>query len=132
MLGCFLQVDYVLGKNPRNMSYMVGFGEEWPSQTHHRGASIPTAYKLSEDVDPSLACAQGFHLWYARAAPNPNMAEGAIVGGPDLHDAFHDLRSNSAQLEPTTYTNALFAGVLARLHLLQQLNSSSAASSSTP
>ncbi|KAI5056589.1 hypothetical protein GOP47_0028407 [Adiantum capillus-veneris] len=110
------QVDYILGKNPLTMSYMVGFGKgTWPAQVHHRGASIPTAYKLTEEVEQTVACAEGFHLWYARNATNPNEAVGAIVGGPDQHDAFRDLRSNSEQLEPTTYTNALFTGVLARL-----------------
>ncbi|MCO5583485.1 hypothetical protein L7F22_037410 [Adiantum nelumboides] len=114
------QVDYILGRNPLNMSYMVGFGGKagastWPTQVHHRGASIPTAYKLTEDVEQTVACAEGFQLWFARNTSNPNEAVGAIVGGPDEHDAFRDLRSNSPQLEPTTYTNALFTGALARL-----------------
>ncbi|KAM3281999.1 hypothetical protein P3S67_027646 [Capsicum chacoense] len=34
------QVDYILGENPRKMSYMVGFGTNYPQQIHHRGASI--------------------------------------------------------------------------------------------
>ncbi|MCO5583498.1 hypothetical protein L7F22_037409 [Adiantum nelumboides] len=114
------QVDYILGRNPLNMSYMVGFGGKagastWPTQVHHRGASIPTAYKLTEDVEQTVACAEGFQLWFARNTSNPNEAVGAIVGGPDEDDAFRDLRSNSPQLEPTTYTNALFTGALARL-----------------
>ncbi|OAY78565.1 Endoglucanase 12 [Ananas comosus] len=35
------QVDYVLGNNPRKMSYLVGYGSNYPKHVHHRGASIP-------------------------------------------------------------------------------------------
>eukprot|EP00250_Pteridium_aquilinum_P020050 c24683_g1_i5 orf=162-1631(+) len=108
------QVDYVLGRNPLGMSYMVGFGSSYPLQVHHRGASIQ-ASGSSSSVDTRLQCGEGFNTWFNRAAPNPNLLMGAIVGGPDSHDAFNDVRSNSVQLEPTTYTNALFAGALARL-----------------
>jgi len=33
-------MDYLLGKNPRGKSYMVGFGNKLPTQAHHRGASV--------------------------------------------------------------------------------------------
>ncbi|ERM95404.1 hypothetical protein AMTR_s00008p00230370 [Amborella trichopoda] len=36
-----LQIDYILGKNPRKMSYIVGFGNHNPKHVHHRAASIP-------------------------------------------------------------------------------------------
>ncbi|KAM1805789.1 hypothetical protein COP1_031532 [Malus domestica] len=35
------QIDYILGKNPWGISYIVGFGERFPKQVHNRGASIP-------------------------------------------------------------------------------------------
>ncbi|KAL3728528.1 hypothetical protein ACJRO7_033163 [Eucalyptus globulus] len=31
------QVDYILGDNPRAMSYMVGYGNNYPRQVHHLG-----------------------------------------------------------------------------------------------
>ncbi|KAE8724216.1 Endoglucanase 11 [Hibiscus syriacus] len=34
------QVDYILGSNPMNMSYLVGYGSKYPTRVHHRGASI--------------------------------------------------------------------------------------------
>lgn len=108
-------MDYILGRNPMGMSYMVGFGEAYPQQAHHRGASIPAAAATATDVDPRWRCVDGFRLWFGRGAPNPNLALGAIVGGPDIDDGFDDVRSNSVQLEPTTYTNALFAGAVAGL-----------------
>lgn len=43
--------------------------------------------------------------------PNPNLAMGAIVGGPDKDDNFTDVRSNFARLEPITNMNAPIAGV---------------------
>ncbi|KAH7437981.1 hypothetical protein KP509_05G099500 [Ceratopteris richardii] len=107
------QVNYILGQNPRNMSYMVGFGSSYPLQVHHRGASINcTSSPASVTMQQ---CEYGFESWFSSSAPNPNVLVGAIVGGPDIHDDFNDVRSNSVQLEPTTYTNALFAGALANI-----------------
>lgn len=34
------QADYILRKNPKEMSYTVGFGANYPTQPNHRGASI--------------------------------------------------------------------------------------------
>lgn len=103
-------MDYLLGKNPQGRSYMVGFGNKPPTQAHHRGASVPKI-STQEVVD----CAMSFVKWYNNNSPNPNELTGAIVGGPDRHDNFEDSRSNSAMTEPTTYTNSLAIGVLARL-----------------
>uniref|UniRef100_A0A0D9ZVP8 Endoglucanase n=1 Tax=Oryza glumipatula TaxID=40148 RepID=A0A0D9ZVP8_9ORYZ len=92
------QVNYILGNNPRGTSYMV----------HHRGASIKR--------DPSLVnCKEGYSRWYVRKAGNPNLVDGAVVGGPDEHDGFADERSNYEQTEAATYNNAPLVGVLARL-----------------
>ena len=54
----FLQQEYILGKNPQQMSYMVGdlgFGKSFPSQPYHKGSSIPS--KLVNEVD--YGCATG-------------------------------------------------------------------------
>ncbi|KAE8771783.1 Endoglucanase 7 [Hordeum vulgare] len=34
------QVEYVLGSNPRRISYLVGYGTKFPARVHHRAASI--------------------------------------------------------------------------------------------
>ncbi|TYK24539.1 endoglucanase 13-like [Cucumis melo var. makuwa] len=105
------QVDYILGSNPSGMSYMVGFGSKYPTQVHHRGASI-----VSIKRDPTLVtCQGGFNLWFNRNAPNPNVLHGAVVGGPDSNDAYWDSRSNFKTAEPATVTPAPLVGVLARL-----------------
>lgn len=105
------QVDYVLGSNPRGTSYMVGYGFIYPLEAHHRGASI-----VSFKSNPSfVACKAGYANWYLRKGSNPNLLEGAIVGGPDAYDNFADERDNYRQTEATTYNNAPFMGVLSRL-----------------
>ncbi|XP_065017864.1 endoglucanase 6-like [Musa acuminata AAA Group] len=106
------QVDYILGDNPRGTSYMVGYGKSYPRQVHHRASSI-----VSIKADPSfVSCREGYDTWYSRKAQDPNILDGAIVGGPDVYDDFADERDNYEQTEPTTYNNAPMLGVLARLH----------------
>ncbi|KAJ7540384.1 hypothetical protein O6H91_10G012100 [Diphasiastrum complanatum] len=105
------QVDYLLGDNPLQMSYMVGFGDKYPQQVHHRGASIPSMLIHPQKV----GCGDGYTYWYGRNSSNPNVHVGALVGGPDHNDNFRDVRNNYDQLEPTTYMNAPLCGLLARI-----------------
>ncbi|XP_047176438.1 endoglucanase 1-like [Vigna umbellata] len=102
------QVDYILGDNPRKMSYMVGFGENYPKHVHHRGSSLPSVRSRTQHI----SCNEGFQYLYA-GSPNPNELVGAIVGGPDSNDNFSDDRNNYQQSEPATYINAPFVGALA-------------------
>ncbi|KAK2984585.1 hypothetical protein RJ640_018963 [Escallonia rubra] len=105
------QVDYILGNNPMQMSYMVGYGSKYPTQLHHRGASIPSIH-----VHPAkVGCNDGYSTWYSSSKPNPNTHVGAIVGGPNSNDQFNDARSDYSHLEPTTYMNAAFLGSVAAL-----------------
>ncbi|MCD7452856.1 hypothetical protein HAX54_018409 [Datura stramonium] len=105
------QVDYILGENPRKMSYMVGFGTNYPQMVHHRGASIVS---IKKDKSP-VGCHEGFVQWFNKNAPNPNVLDGAIVGGPDISDNYNDSRGNFQQSEPATANTAPLVGVLARL-----------------
>ncbi|XP_062088626.1 endoglucanase 13-like [Humulus lupulus] len=104
------QVDYLLGSNPLKMSYMVGFGSNYPQQIHHRAASIVS---IKKDQTP-VSCKGGFDEWFNKNAPNPNVLDGAIVS-PDENDAYSDSRSNFQHAEPTTVTNAPLVGVFAHL-----------------
>jgi hypothetical protein len=103
------QVDYILGKNPMGMSYMVGFGNTFPRRIHHRGSSIPSIKVLGRTVP----CKEGFSSWLPTSDPNPNVHVGAIVGGPDGNDRFSDSRGDSSHSEPATYINAAFVGACA-------------------
>lgn len=106
------QVDYILGDNPRATSYMVGYGNNYPQQVHHRASSI-----VSFKDNPSfVSCRGGYATWFSRKASDPNLLTGALVGGPDAYDNFADQRDNYEQTEPATYNNAPLLGILARLH----------------
>ncbi|PSS09383.1 Endoglucanase [Actinidia chinensis var. chinensis] len=105
------QVDYILGNNPKKMSYMVGFGNKYPTQLHHRASSLPSI----KSHPAKIGCNEGSSTWYSSANPNPNTHVGAIVGGPDSSDRFNDLRSDYSHSEPTTYLNAAFVGSVAAL-----------------
>ncbi|XP_033146464.1 endoglucanase 21 isoform X2 [Brassica rapa] len=99
------QVDYILGKNPENISYVVGYGERYPKHVHHRGASIPKNRKES--------CKGGWK-WRESSKENPNVIEGAMVAGPDGHDVFHDVRTAN-YTEPTLTGNAGLVAALVAL-----------------
>ncbi|XP_062184917.1 endoglucanase 13-like [Phragmites australis] len=105
------QVDYILGKNPKGMSYMVGYGSYFPTHVHHRGASIPSIY----DMKSTVGCMDGFDKYYNSKGNDPNVLHGAIVGGPDGNDGFVDDRCNYQHAEPTLAGNAPICGVFARL-----------------
>lgn len=104
------QIDYLLGENPQKRSYMVGFGENPPTQAHHRGASVPPLA-----ANKVVNCGMSFNDWFNPNKPNPNELTGAIVGGPDKSDNFQDLRTASSYTEPVTYCNSLAVGALAKL-----------------
>ncbi|CAI7923925.1 unnamed protein product [Closterium sp. NIES-53] len=104
------QMSYLLGDNPRRMSYMVGYGASFPLRVHHRGASIVSVKK---DPRP-VGCEEGFK-WFHTQAPNANVLVGAVVGGPDNTDAYKDARDNYQQSEVSTYINSPLVGALARL-----------------
>ncbi|WCJ22284.1 glycosyl hydrolase 9A1 [Euphorbia peplus] len=101
------QIDYLLGKNPAGMSYVVGFGNRFPQHVHHRGASIP-------NNKVKYGCKDGFK-WRASKRPNPNTIVGAMVGGPDTRDAFQDNRLNYNYTEATIAGNAGLVAALVAL-----------------
>ncbi|KAL5076136.1 hypothetical protein RYX36_015120 [Vicia faba] len=101
------QMDYIMGQNPMNMSYIVGYGKKFPTHVHHRGASIPNNHK-------SYSCTGG---WKWRDTPNrnPNNITGAMVGGPDRFDHFQDSTKNYNYTEPTLAGNAGLVAALVSL-----------------
>ncbi|XP_031259665.1 endoglucanase 25-like [Pistacia vera] len=102
------QVNYILGDNPMKMSYMVGFGDHYPTQVHHRSASIPWdgQYHSCEEGD----------RWLNSKEPNPNVLLGAMVAGPDEFDNFSDERGKPLFTEPTIASNAGLVAALIALH----------------
>ncbi|AQL06915.1 Endo-1,4-beta-glucanase [Zea mays] len=101
------QIDYILGKNPLKMSYVVGFGKRYPRHVHHRGASIPKN-------GVHYGCKGGWK-WRDAKKPNPNTIAGAMVAGPDRHDGFKDARRNYNYTEATLAGNAGLVAALVAL-----------------
>ncbi|HEY8344237.1 MAG TPA: glycoside hydrolase family 48 protein [Bacillota bacterium] len=93
------QINYCLGDNPRNSSYVVGFGHNPPQHPHHRTAH--GSWADSQSIPPYHR-----HVLY-----------GALVGGPDSSDAYNDAISDYVCNEVATDYNAAFVGALARLYL---------------
>ncbi|KAE9595356.1 putative cellulase [Lupinus albus] len=104
------QVDYLLGSNPKGLSYMVGYGTNFPQQIHHRAASIVS---IKQDPTP-VSCKGGFDQWFNKNAPNPNVLEGGVVS-VDGSDNYNDGRNNYQTAEPSTVVNGPLVGVLAYL-----------------
>lgn len=111
------QIDYILGVNPKNISYLVGYGPKYPTKVHHRGASI-ASYRMNKGF---IGCTQGYDNWYSRPEPNPNVVIGALVGGPDKEDDFRDDRGKYMQTEACTYNTAPLVGIFAKLNQLTDL-----------
>ncbi|KAJ6919322.1 endoglucanase 2 [Populus alba x Populus x berolinensis] len=94
-LGCkHFQADYILGNNPMKMSYLVGYGSNYPQNVH--------------------GLKDGF-TWLDSINPNPNVAVGEVVGGHLLNETYIDSRNNRMQAEPTTYNSALVVSLLSSL-----------------
>lgn len=101
------QANYVLGNNPLSQSYMVGYGTKYPKYLHHRGASIPMSSIVTD-------CGKSWS-WYESTSANPNIAYGAIVGGPAKNETYKDERTNIQQNEASVYNSASFFGLSAGL-----------------
>jgi hypothetical protein len=95
------QVDYLLGDNPRNFSYMVGFGHQYALQPHHQTA-------------------HGKEGWNAfnSNTPNEHILYGALVGGiksPNDWDYVDDRKDYIGNEVSISY-NSGFTGALAYMY----------------
>lgn len=90
------QANYALGDT--GFSYLIGFGEEYPQNPHHRTAQGSYSNNMNEP-------AWERHTLY-----------GALVGGPDASDGYTDVVSNYTTNEVACDYNAGFTGLLAKLY----------------
>nr|BBA57845.1 endo-1,4-beta glucanase E4 [Thermobifida alba] len=92
------QINYALGDNPRNSSYVVGFGANPPRNPHHRTAHGSWTDSIASPAD------------------NRHVLYGALVGGPGSpNDAYTDDRQDYVANEVATDYNAGFSSALAML-----------------
>ncbi len=92
------QMNYMLGDNPRQSSYVVGFGPNAPRNPHHRTAHGSYADNINSPTE-------SVHVLY-----------GALVGGPDASDGYADSRTDYVKNEVALDYNAAFVGALARMY----------------
>ncbi|CAG8536106.1 222_t:CDS:2, partial [Racocetra persica] len=90
------QIDYIFGANPMKMFYVVAVHPNSPKNPHHAGAHGGTNVgNLSDPVNT-------MHPLY-----------GAVVGGPNINDTYHDVRSDIIQSEVALDYNSAFQGIMA-------------------
>ncbi len=90
------QMDYLLGNNPLNRCYVVGYSDNSVKYPHHRASS---GYATAEGTGP-----QKYVLY------------GALVGGPDASDKHIDITSDYVYNEVTIDYNAAFVGASAGIY----------------
>ncbi|MCL6590506.1 MAG: glycoside hydrolase family 9 protein [Firmicutes bacterium] len=92
------QINYILGQNPRNGSYIVGFGSNSPQHPHHRTAHGSWGRRQEYP-------AQHRHILY-----------GALVGSPNTDDTYNDAINDYVANEVALDYNACLVGALARMY----------------
>ena len=90
------QMEYIMGNNPLNRSYIVGYNENSVKYPHHRACS-----GLTKCEDPD----EHRYVLY-----------GALVGGPDDTDKHNDITKDWTYNEVTIDYNAAFVGACAGLY----------------
>lgn len=91
------QINYVLGDNPSNQSYVVGYGENPAHNAHHRTAHA--SWKNDIYMPES----------------NRHILYGALVGGPNQDGSYEDDRNNYINNEVATDYNAGFTAILCKM-----------------
>ncbi|XP_060063948.1 endoglucanase A-like [Ylistrum balloti] len=95
------QLHYMFGENEINRSYVIGFGNHFPTQPHHRSSSCDDLPAICNDSNQY------------RDSPSPQILYGALVGGPDRNGQFIDKRSDYIQNEVACDYNAGFQSLVA-------------------
>ena len=92
------QMDYILGDNPSNTCFEVGYAENSTKNPHHRASHGSTTNDMKDPVEAHHV------LW------------GALAGGPNSADEYHDDRTDYIFNEVAIDYNAAFVGALAALY----------------
>ncbi|XP_050412663.1 endoglucanase E-4 isoform X1 [Patella vulgata] len=104
------QINYILGDNKLNMSYVIGYSNSYPLRPHHASSSCP----LEGTCDWS-----NFHS----SDPNPQILYGALVGGPDINDSYVDDRTRYEFSEVACDYNAGLQSAIAGIVSLHESGS---------
>jgi hypothetical protein len=93
-------IDYILGKNGSNQSFVVGFGAKCPNHPHHRNVYL-------RDDNPTDAVKSTMNI------PTKNLQFGYMVGGTRTASSFSDDVVNYQNTEGGIDYNACLVGALA-------------------
>ena len=99
--GAKWQMDYILGGNPLGYSFLIGYGDKWPTHIHHRAAQ---------------------HLKEGESLVNNPEVKftnyGTLVGGIDASGNYQDHSDKYQYTEPALDYNGCFALACAGLYKL--------------
>ncbi|ABG58608.1 glycoside hydrolase family 9 protein [Cytophaga hutchinsonii] len=93
-------IDYILGKNSSNQSFVVGFGTKSPAHPHHRNVYLSDANTPVNSL----------------AIPAKNQQFGLMVGGTRNAGSFNDNLETYTHTEGGIDYNACLVGVLAYIN----------------
>nr|CAD7577201.1 unnamed protein product [Timema californicum] len=99
--GAKTQIDYMLGDGGH--SYVVGYGDNYPTHAHHRSSSCPDAPAVCD-----------WNLFNSDT-PNYHVLYGALVGGPGSNDDYTDTRQDAQHNEVACDYNSAYQGALSIL-----------------
>ncbi|KAN0040259.1 hypothetical protein ACTA71_012149 [Dictyostelium dimigraforme] len=89
------QFLYVLGNNPKQQSFISGYGPKAPKNPHHRAAHHSTTKNINQPIN------------------NVYQLPGALIGGPALNESWVDTRTNYESNEVSLDYNIGLVGVVA-------------------
>ena len=91
------QINYALGDNPLKQSYLIGYGDKYPQNPHHRTAHGSWKNSMKDPENTR-------HILY-----------GALVGGPAQDGSYKDDREDFICNEVATDYNAGFTAMLCKM-----------------
>lgn len=92
------QINYILGDNPMNMSYVIGYGSKYPTKPHHRAANGYQGYANNNNLKEAKY-----------------VLTGALVGGPGNGDSYSNNANQYTETEVGIDYNAGLVMALAGL-----------------
>ena len=105
------QMNYIMGDNPLNRSYIVGFGSTTPGVGSQVGGSaVAASHPHHADAHGSLTNNQD------DPATDRHILWGGLVGGPDAADKHNDITTDFVLNEVAIDYNAALPGALAGLY----------------
>ena len=96
-LGAKFQTDHILGNNSRGYSFLIGYGDKWPTHIHHRAANPGTGDTPGQNGDANADTSAKYTNY------------GMLVGGDDSSGNYNDTTKEYQFTEPALDYNSCFA-----------------------